>query len=182
MFYIIAVLIAVFLVYQILALRELKKHDEHLYRFCELRRDAIKLLYEKRDDLSRNDYVALRKLLKALNVTINNYQKHKTIIVNFRRFVAYARELKALDKNAGNISTNNEDIKILNYRLHHTVCLAFLAYTPFLKSEILAKVVVGVLNACVEMGVKSCGLYAKEFKRAIQFTDDFKNPPSCYSQ
>jgi hypothetical protein len=181
MFYLIVALISVFLVYQVLSLRELKKHDEHLFRFCELRRDAIKLLYDEKDTLSRNDYVALRKILKALNVAINNYQKHKTIIFNFRKFIAYAKELKILNKSAGNISTSNEDIKIFNYRLHHTVCLAFLAYTPFLKSEILAKIVVGVLNACVDMGVKSCGLYVKEFKRAIQFTDDFKNPPSCYS-
>ena len=86
MFYIVATLIAIFLIYQIISLRELKKHDEHLFRFCELRRESIKLLYEERDALGRNDYIALREMLGALNVTINNYRNHKTAIFNLRRF------------------------------------------------------------------------------------------------
>ena len=181
MFYVIAGLIAAFLVYQIISLRELRKHDEHLFRFCELRREAISLLYDERETLSRNDYIALRKILKALNVTINNYRTHKTVTFNFRRFLAYVRELRKLDRDTGKISTNNEDIINLNYRMHHVVCLAFLAYTPFLRSEILASMALKVLNACVEMGIKSCALYAKDFKKALQFTDEFRKPPSCYS-
>lgn len=181
MFYFVAGLISAFLVYQVINLRELRKHDEHLFRFCELRRDAISLLYNERETLSRNDYIALRKILKTLNLTINNYRTHKTVTFNLRRFLAYVKELRSLDHDTGKISTNNKDIINLNYRMHHVVCLAFLAYTPFLRSEVLASIVIKVLNACVEMGIKSCALYAREFKKAVQFTYEFRKPPSCYS-
>lgn len=182
MFYIVSTLVGVFLAYQILQLRSAKKHDEHLFRLCELRRATIKIMFDQRDSLSRNDYIALRKLVGALSLTINNYRNHKTVIFNFRRFMAHVRELKSLDNKTRVITTKNKEINDLKNRFNRALCLAFLAYTPFLRSEILAKLIVGVLNAFVEMGAKSLSVYVKEYKSALKFTDDLRKPPSLHSQ
>lgn len=137
---------------QLVWLMGLRKHDVHLYRFCELRRDSIKFLYDEYKNLSRTDYIALRKLILALNVTINNYKVHKKALFDFRAFTRYVKEVKPFEDDVDEISTNNEKIHELRERMSHAVIEAFFAYTPFLKHQVVANFIFFVLSAAVKTG------------------------------
>ncbi|MGR3985377.1 MAG: hypothetical protein OD817_09070, partial [Gammaproteobacteria bacterium] len=65
-----------------------KKHDDVLFPFCQLRRDINRFLYENVLDgaraISREEYASVRGLLKVVDVTIRNYNRHKTAMFNLR--------------------------------------------------------------------------------------------------
>jgi len=149
---ILAVIIFPFLFFQALWLMRLRKHDVHLYRFCQLRRDSIKFMYDEHQSLSRTDYIALRKLIRVLNLTINNYKAHKKTLFDFRAFTLYMREIRPFEERVEEISTNNERIKELRERMFYAVIEAFFAYTPFLKHEAIARLIFFILSAAVKSG------------------------------
>lgn len=103
-------------VYQIKKFSDMKKHDQHLYAFCQLRRDAITYIYENRESLSRTEYVAVKKVVDVLNTTIRTYKTHKVILFNFRKFKKYMEQTKSLSGKMEGIETSNPDIKKLQQR------------------------------------------------------------------
>jgi len=179
MFYLLILPISCFFLFQVYQLREMKKHDEHLFRFCELRRDSIDLLSNEYETSSRNDYVALRKLIEALNNTIHNYKSHKTVIFNFRLFARYLREFKSLEEKADEISTNNQDLLNLICRMQVSVFEAFLAYTPFFKSEIIVSITIRVLSAAVDSGISSVRKYRNSLVEVVEKIEHLKHTSTC---
>jgi hypothetical protein len=178
MYYIVAVPLFCFLAFQIFRLNEMRKHDTHLFRFCELRRDCIDLMGKEYQSLSRNDYVALRKLVEVLNVTINKYKNHKTVLFDFRLFTRYLGDLKSVEARAEKISTKNSDIRQLIERMQVSVLAAFLAFTPFLKSEILGKVIARILAVATNTGMESLKKNLASVKEANALVKQYKQADS----
>jgi hypothetical protein len=147
-------------------LREMKKHDKHLYALCQLRRDVVSYLYVSRQELSRTDYIAARKTLDVLSLTIQNYWTHKTVIFNFRRFQKYMHQTKDLSGQMDEIHTKNADITRFQERFMSLVFEGFLAYTPFLKSELAVKFVIAIFNALAVVGNHAVNSYVESLKDA----------------
>ncbi|WP_157954096.1 hypothetical protein [Microbulbifer sp. A4B17] len=152
----------------------MKKHDQHLYEFCQLRRDTISYLSNSYDNLSRTDYIALRKINDALSTIIAGYKEHRTVVFNLRLFSEYVNELKAFEKKAEKISTNNKDIQDLLNRIHQSTFKAFLAFTPYLKSELAFSVVMKLISLGVNAGVNSMKVHLRNLKEAKSMLNTFK--------
>ena len=56
---------------------KLKKHDTVLYRFCQIRRNIMKLLRDNYLDLTVDSYKTLRNLLRNINLAIHDYNNLK---------------------------------------------------------------------------------------------------------
>ena len=120
-------------------LREIARHDGVLFRFCEIRRSVVRLLFDRHLDgeLSRRDYVDARRLLDVLNHVIGDYDKRKAVMFNFRRFV---RALRKYEKTAGELRLPSppQDAQIAEFYRQTDIAVlrGFLAYTPLIRSEL----------------------------------------------
>ncbi|WNZ54917.1 hypothetical protein QT397_18850 [Microbulbifer sp. MKSA007] len=168
----------VFIFAKIYQLLEVKKHDQHLFEFCQLRRDTIGYLSDSYTDLSRNDYIALRKINDALSTIIAGYKEHRTVVFNLRLFSEYVNQLKAFEKKAEKISTSNPDIQELLNRVHQSIFNAFLAFTPYLKSELAFNVVMKLISLGVNAGANSFKAHLLSLKEAKTLLNTFKKHSS----
>lgn len=166
MFYILMIPVTLYLIYQIYSAYQTKKHDVYLYQFCELRRQALNLLWLEHDTLSREDYIALRRLIGALNMAISSYS-HKTIMFNFRKFIRFLKSIQHLDKKVEADVTEHEKINALIKKVEYSVLCSFLAFTPFIKSELLIKLAIRFLSVCVDRGGESLRGLLNAFEGAL---------------
>ena len=118
-------------------LARINKHDSVLFRFCDIRRGTMKLLWDKGECLGTEDYQATRQLLEALNASIHHYDAFKTLVFNyrfFRQLRTLRAETYAADKTAKR--SNNPEVLALIKKFKDAMVIAFLAYTPFIRSEV----------------------------------------------
>ncbi|QFT54401.1 hypothetical protein FIU95_07510 [Microbulbifer sp. THAF38] len=174
MFSMLLAIALVFIAIQIYRLFEIRRHDQHLFEFCQLRRDTIAYLSNSYEHLSRTDYIALRKINDALSRIIAGYKEHKTVVFNYRLFTEYLDELKAFERKAEKISTGNKDIQDLLKRIHCSIFKAFLAFTPHLKSELAFSLVIKVISLGVKAGLNSLKDYLQRLKEAKVMVNTFK--------
>ncbi|WP_444943908.1 hypothetical protein ACJJIK_00935 [Microbulbifer sp. ZKSA006] len=174
MLYILLAIALVFIFAKIYQLLEVKKHDQHLFEFCQLRRDTISYLSSSYTDLSRTDYIALRKVSDTLSAIIAEYKEHRTVVFNLRLFSEYVNQLKTFEKKTEKISTNNPQIQDLLHRTHRSIFNAFLAFTPCLKSELAFAVAIKLISLGVKAGVKSLRRYLFSLKEAKLLLNTFE--------
>ncbi len=149
-FYLLFVPSALLSIVMIAYLRGLKKHDTILYSLCQCRRDIIQFLWENRETLTREEYLAVRKLLVTMNHVINRYNSHKTIIFNLRKLVERARKIESFSRQPMSLP-DNEEIKCLYFCSFLAYCQGFLAYTPLIRSELAVRVVARLLDAVLRV-------------------------------
>ncbi|MCO1336527.1 hypothetical protein MO867_19525 [Microbulbifer sp. OS29] len=174
MLYILLAIALFFIALHIYRLLEVKKHDQHIFEFCQLRRDTLSYLSNSYEGLSRTDYIALRKINDALSTIIAGYKEHRTVVFNFRLFSEYVNELKAFEKKAEKISTNNKEIQELLNRIHYSIFKAFLAFTPYLKSELAFTVLMKLISIGANSGANSLKGYLLSLKEAKSMINTFK--------
>ena len=158
------VIFILFTLFEVIYLKRIQKHDRYIFEFCDLRRDMITYLYEERNDLSRADYVQLREILKTNNVTIHKYKDNKHTMFNFRRFIDRLRVIENKKSRTVSESQVLPEVKEFQVRLVHIVFNAFLAYTPFLKSEVIIKVLYFITSKAVRAGVESLVPYERDLE------------------
>lgn len=173
MIYILLIPIAPFLIFQIIHLINLRKHDEVLFNFCALRRESITLLQKEYPNLSRNDYIALRKIIHLLSKMIYNYKPHRSALFNFRQFRVYLRNYKQLEATTEKISTNHPAIRSIRYKIHDAVIEAFLVYTPFLKHEIIANILFNIMSVAMKSGFKSLRGFLNSYAELSEIVHQF---------
>lgn len=181
MIYILLVPSSAFLIFQIFQMIDIRKHDRHLFKFCQLRRDAINLLFAMHMAQNRNsteefdaDNRALRQLIDAINIIVGAYSKHKTVLFDFRRFIKYFRDLKTFEVNSRKIVTRDPKILALASRMQYLYAKAFLAYTPFLKHKIIVSLFLRSLATGVAAGVNSLNRYKNEIVDAVELVNQLK--------
>ena len=119
--------------------KEMQKHDRVLFPFCQLRRDVMHFLYmnviENTDSLSPSEYKFVRRLLDGLDVTIHNYNQHKTLMFNVRKIAEYLKMYRKVSK-AALETPDHPEIREFHVRIHRLLVAAFLAYTPLIRWEL----------------------------------------------
>ena len=154
--------------YMVIYLSSLSKHDKVLYKICQVRRDAMDFLRNDWDSMSKEDYISTRKLIGSLNITINNYNTHKTVLFNLRKFVAYVKEYESFSKEVEKIEPpKNEKIR----ELHKSAFIAFLhgffSYTPLIKSELAMRGFVLLLSISAKLGIKQINASTRQIQETI---------------
>jgi len=117
-------------------------------------------------NLSKDDYIALRHLVEATSVTIHDYNQWKTSLFNFRRFKERVRNIKTLNREIAERKISNPDIFALYQQYTFAMFLAFIAYTPFLRSELGIKTLSMSINGMAKI---SMGKFKKNLNRAVEF-------------
>lgn len=186
MFYVCIVPALIMSMYMIVYLRNLRKHDNVLYRFCQIRRKAMSILRNDGFGMQGQDYVSLRVLVENLNITINNYKECKTVLFNFRRFNKYLTEYKISAQEVEQFKLpNDERIKALVRDFSIALFRAFLEYTPLIRSEIAIRIILFIATALTKIGINHANNFAKQISDTFSFINDqsnkFKNSPR-YSQ
>lgn len=175
MYYVITSLVAIFLIYQYFKFKAIEKHDCHLFRFCQLRRDTLSFIAENQQSLTREEYHAARQLLDGLNTIIEHYHHKKMIIFDLRRFARHVQKLKNMEGQTDQIVVNNSEINDLKVRFQKSMVLSFLAYTPFLKSEIAIWLVKTALRIMARSGQKKIDTYLTSLTDIKVLVDRFKD-------
>jgi len=140
----------------IVNLWQVRKHDIVLFRLCQVRRKSMSLLRDRGFNLAKDDYMALRRMLYAVNTSIAHYSVHKAKLFNLRAFARAVKEYKrsavAVEKLA--IPKDKEIIDI--YRdFNYAMMTGFLAYTPFIKSELGLRFTVILISLLAKAGFAS---------------------------
>lgn len=132
--------------------KKAQKHDQTLFPFCQLRRDIMKFLYENMfvqpDTLSRAEYASVRRLSDALDATIHNYNRHKTVMFDLRKMAKYLGQYRHTLKQADALElSNNPEIRKFHVRFALCLVKAFLVYTPLIRSEFVLRLVASAYRA-----------------------------------
>ena len=137
-------------------LREIARHDGVLFRFCEIRRRVVRLLFDRHLESglsARNRRDGIR-LLNLLNQVIGDYRERKAVMFNFRRFV---RAIEEYEKTAGELRMpyppQDREIADLYKQASVAILLGFLAYTPLIRSEALLRLFGLFARAVLPIGV-----------------------------
>ncbi|MCK5228641.1 MAG: hypothetical protein KAR13_00145 [Desulfobulbaceae bacterium] len=139
----------------VIHLRNLKKHDIVLYKFCQVRRESMQFLRNNWEDLPREEYLALRKLLSVLNTTINRYNDHKTVLFNLRRFIEEVKEFDSFSKKVASTEMpKTDEIQQLYIATSKSFLYGFFAYTPLIKSEIFVKISIIIISLLTLVGIE----------------------------
>lgn len=169
LFYILIVPSTLFVLYMVIVFRKMKKHDEILFRFCQVRRDAISLIDRRNFELNRKQYASVRDLLESVNAMIHDFEKCKTTVFNFRKFVRFLKFYRDAAIQAEKIHIPNDpEIIALHHQYKTAIFFAFLAYTPLIKSELCAKFLVTIFVFLAKAGVKSLNGGANYLKWLIE--------------
>lgn len=155
MFYLVIIPILVSSIFMIYKLRKIKKHDEVLFHFCQIRRNAMELLRKNYINMGNEEYRAVRRIIMVLNGTIHDYNDYKISIFNFRRFYRMVKNYKKTASSIDRIKLpDNNEIERLHQDFGIGMVKAFFAYTPFLQSEIIFKFVIFLLKFITNIGIE----------------------------
>lgn len=129
--------VSISMVWMILDLSKLKKHDKNLYRFCQLRREMMYYLRNKGLNLSKNDYKEIRLLLDLVNNHIHYFNDHKTGFFKADgTFTSKKRIYKDVRETEEKKVPNNKKIEEFYNSYGNALLSAFLSYNPLFASKI----------------------------------------------
>lgn len=153
--------------------KKTQKHDDVLFPFCELRREIIRFLhenaFENRSALSREEYNSTRRLLDVLNNTIQNYNRHKTVMFDLGQTAKYLKQYRdALQQTKPLDPTDNPKIKKFHNDFFRHLIKAFLAYTPFMRSRLVLRCVALAYRAGKEVGERRAAEYVVKHSEEVR--------------
>ena len=155
MFYLLFVPVFVLMFFELRYLLGLRKHDRVLFPFCNIRRELMTLLRDHHQDLSVEDYLYARNMLNALSHTVSIYRDHKSRFFNFRAFLRFLRAYQSsADEIAKIPRTKHPQLQAMEQQLNWAMFRGFMAYTPFLRSEIVVRVLLAIMTFLGNLGVK----------------------------
>jgi len=156
MFYVLILPSLALSVWTLLKLRNLKKHDIVLFRFCQIRRDIMKLIDTRGVNLDRTGYHSVRNMLECLNSMTHNYEGFKVHIFNVRRLERILKSYKHATRQIDKIQVPSDaEIVELHKKFRYAMLEAFLVYTPLIRSEIMARLLLKLLMLLSHAGIKS---------------------------
>jgi hypothetical protein len=149
---------AVLLMIMWIDLRKKAKHDKVLFRFCQIRRDIITLMYAEHHKMKSADYKAIRTLLDATSLTIHEFNQLKATMFNLRWFIDWMRKYKTKAVKIDELSTSDERIMEIKNKYRIATLAAFLSYTPLIRSQITLMVFLALSKFLLSVGIKSLKL------------------------
>lgn len=133
----------------------LRKHDRVLFPLCQIRRDVMQLLRDQGVEMTRDDYIYARSMLTSVSHVVSIYGDHKAKVFNLRSFLRFVKEYKATARELSQTPrTKHAALNEIERRLNAAMLKGFLAYTPFVKSEITLRVFLAVMQLLTHLGFK----------------------------
>lgn len=139
-----------------MSIQQMRKHDQILFKICQLRRECFQFMREQDAHLTRNDYISMRLLIKILNFTIKRYGDYKTVLFDYRMYYKYFKDNeRSFHRTAKVLHTDNEEVMALFKKFRICLFDAFFTFTPLLKSEIICRFVLFSMETAAKAGWKA---------------------------
>ena len=171
MIYILFGCFLIFFVFDSVRTRKVDRHDGVLFPLCQLRRDIMRFLYENVFEnpgaLSREEYQSVRRLLEMLNGAISNYNEHKTVMFNLREMAKHLETYRRASMPSVEVPDNPE-IRELHRRFGHLLVKAFIAYTPLIRWELAARLVVRAYRTGKKAGARRAAEYVVKHSEGVR--------------
>jgi aminoglycoside N3'-acetyltransferase len=142
----------------------MERHDRVLFKLCALRREIMSLMREKAFDFPKEDYFALRELVRITNETIHNYNEFKNSEFSVSKCIEYGRSAKRIDKEIQELRVENEVIAKLYDRFAFTMFIGVLTFIPW--PDLFLKVFPLVIRVAAALGKV---YFSENIKRMIDF-------------
>ena len=125
--------------------KRVEKHDRVLFRFCQIRRDLMAELRARYDSISPQEFHAAEFLLESLDGVIRHYHRHKTTTFNLRKMrrmieedlSQYRAAMRAAEEHLSAAPPGK--IAELYADFARAGAEAFIAYTPFIRTEFILR-------------------------------------------
>lgn len=181
LFYITMTLTLLLLLGQYVWFKRAERHDKHLFRLCQVRREAMHFLMDEHQHLPKKEALALRENIDVLNTLIGRYATHKTRLFNFRLFMARVQEMKRFERKQKNADIENAKVIELRHKTMAVVFGAFWDYTPFLRHELVVRLCVALISAATKAGVQSLSGLLRELQQLRETISYSKQPQYSYN-
>ncbi len=146
--------ISILLVINLVHVWGLRKHDKVLFEFCQLRRDLMSILRRNLFVINEKDYLDAKELLDLTNNMIHYYNHHKKTTFNFFWFIETIKETrKSSEEIKGRVPIVNKEINNLYGLFSNTLISAFLKYTLFLRSKIIIRLLISILQFFAKISI-----------------------------
>jgi len=115
------------------------------------------LLGKRGAELTKNQYHTIRKTLDILNAVIHYYDDFKAETFNFRKMINFMTDYQNSIKQVERVKTSSDpEIAGIQQSLRVALFYACLTYTPFIKSEMLFRLILELSKILVKTGAKKC--------------------------
>lgn len=141
--------------FDVASIRKTKKHDDMLFPFFDLQRDIMKFLFkttwEKSVTLTREEFLFVRELLRAVDIAAGDYNQHKISVFNMQEM---AKHIEAYQRTAtlGLEVPDNPKIRELHERFGRLLVSAFIAYSPLIRSRLALRLLAYANRAAKTVG------------------------------
>lgn len=135
------------LAFELRYLWRMRRCDDVLFSFRKLRSDTLKLIVGRIDHLGRDEYLAARVLLTAIDASEHAVEIRHPKFFNARAFAKFMREVQASQRCMHAVpEPASPELRALYARFGVCVLRGFLAYTPFFASEMVAHFLLFLLS------------------------------------
>lgn len=182
MFYVLTIPIILLLAYNLFRLRQIRLHDEVLYKFCQLRRDVVRTIDEDINGYSKQEYRQIRLLLDQLNSTIRNFTHMKKNIFTFKIFLELVKAYIDFNTKRGSKSikrSENDSIVLLYTQYNKTLIDGFISYVPFLRYRLIVSLMYTLIKLLSLIGLKGIQNKAGNFLKHIESKESSVYYPSA---
>lgn len=116
-----------------------------------------------------HEYRLINRMLDFVGITIHDFHHFKKEVFNFRNAKKLAKaSVRAQHKKDIFTETNNKDIGLLQSQFRFCIVQSIFAYTPFLRHEIVLKVI-------YSMGELLAKLSLRRGKKILKYVDIFRS-------
>lgn len=149
-FYLLVVPVFAFSVWIIVQFYKLSKHDIALFLFCDLRRDLMCIIRERGLEMSREEFLALRKLVVQTSSVIRDYNNFKAMLFSIKLSVflkalfAHVDSAKRFESADASRSAVSDDVRRMQAAYTKALADAILTMVP-------AKITIFVLTFLVKV-------------------------------
>lgn len=146
LFYLLFVPASIALALELRHVWHLRRHDTVLFGFRRLRSDVLRFISENVETVTREDYAFARQILLALDNVERARECNRVRFFNLRAFVRFLKQFSmTADQIARMPQPTRQELRALEARFGAAVLREFHAYTPFIGSEIVARLVLSTL-------------------------------------
>ena len=142
----------IFAMVSFISVKRHEKHDRILFSFSRLQSAVMKEVLARHDsgELTRKQYEASKFLMDMLDDVSRHYDTHKTTMFNLRKMrrmveqdlARYEETNREMRNRLAEISSDAK-IFALYEEFSRAAAQAFLAYTPFIRTEIILRLLLG---------------------------------------
>jgi len=161
-FYILIIPFLLFSFYMITKISTERRHDKILFKFTQLRRDAMAILIRDNFSIQKQKYISLSELVSLLDVTIKSYDDIKISFFTIKNFFSYLRYYEKDKEMIEEIKIPNDSETVEIYNSFITAMIeALFTYSSFIRSNLCLSILINLLKTVGYLGIKKADYYIK---------------------